>query len=87
MSINRHLDIGGNLEWAQTDNGDGTGTHTTYNPDGTIDTSRPLTPEEMATLFPPTPEPEPEPDPLQVLQEQLAAQQEIIEELMKKIQR
>jgi len=39
------------------DNGDGTGTRTTFHPDGTVDTVTPLT-----GLPIPPPEPEPEPD-------------------------
>ena len=49
------------------DNGDGTGTRTTFHPDGTVDTT-----EQLTGL--PIPPP-PEPDPLADLQDQLAAQQ------------
>ena len=56
------------------DNGDGTGTRTTYLPDGTVDTV-----EQLTGL--PIPPP-PEPDPLVDLQDQLAAQQALIDELL-----
>ena len=60
---------------AQTvDNGDGTGTRTTFHPDGTVDTV-----EQLTGL--PIPPP-PEPDPLVDLQDQLAAQQALIDELL-----
>ena len=50
------------------DNGDGTGTRTTFHPDGTVDTV-----EQLTGL--PIPEP-PEPDPMADMQAQLAAQQD-----------
>ncbi len=56
------------------DNGDGTGTRTTFHPDGTVDTV-----EQLTGL--PIPPP-PEPDPLVDLQDQLAAQQALIDELL-----
>jgi len=56
------------------DNLDGTGTRTTYLPDGTVDTV-----EQLTGL--PIPPP-PEPDPLVDLQDQLAAQQALIDELL-----
>ena len=56
------------------DNGDGTGTRTTFLPDGTVDTV-----EQLTGL--PIPPP-PEPDPLVDLQDQLAAQQALIDELL-----
>jgi len=60
---------------AQTiDHGDGTGTRTTYDADGTVDTV-----EQLTGL--PIPPP-PEPDPLVDLQDQLAAQQALIDELL-----
>ena len=60
---------------AQTvDNGDGTGTRTTFHADGTVDTV-----EQLTGL--PIPPP-PEPDPLTDLQAQLAAQQALIDELL-----
>jgi len=60
---------------AQTvDNGDGTGTRTTYLPDGTVDTV-----EQLTGL--PIPPP-PEPDPMADMQAQLAAQQALIDELL-----
>lgn len=70
---------------AQTvDNGDGTGTRTTYLPDGTIDTVEQLT----GLPIPPEPEQELEPDPIIMpsqivdLQEQLKAQQVLIDQLL-----
>ncbi len=62
------------LEWRIVDHGDGTGTRTTYLPDGTVDTV-----EQLTGL--PIPPP-PEPDPLVDLQDQLAAQQALIDELL-----
>ena len=62
------------LEWRIVDHGDGTGTRTTFHPDGTVDTV-----EQLTGL--PIPPP-PEPDPLVDLQDQLAAQQALIDELL-----
>ena len=62
------------LEWRIVDNGDGTGTRTTFHPDGTVDTV-----EQLSGL--PIPPP-PEPDPLADMQAQLAAQQALIDELL-----
>ena len=60
---------------AQTvDNGDGTGTRTTFDADGTVDTV-----EQLTGL--PIPPP-PEPDPLMDLQAQVAAQQATIDALL-----
>ena len=56
------------------DHGDGTGTRTTFHPDGNVDTV-----EQLTGL--PIPPP-PEPDPLVDLQDQLAAQQALIDELL-----
>ena len=56
------------------DHGDGTGTRTTFHPDGTVDTV-----EQLTGL--PIPPP-PEPDPMADLQDQLAAQQALIDELL-----
>ena len=56
------------------DNGDGTGTRTTFLPDGTVDTV-----EQLTGL--PIPPP-PEPDPMADMQAQLAAQQALIDELL-----
>ena len=56
------------------DHGDGTGTRTTFHADGTVDTV-----EQLTGL--PIPPP-PEPDPLVDLQDQLAAQQALIDELL-----
>ena len=55
-------------------NGDGTGTRTTFHPDGTVDTV-----EQLTGL--PIPPP-PEPDPMADMQAQLAAQQALIDELL-----
>ena len=62
------------LEWRIVDNGDGTGTRTTYHADGTVDTVEQLT----GLPIPPPPEPDPLTDP----QAQLAAQQALIDELL-----
>lgn len=67
-------DGNGNIVEQTVDHGDGTGTHTTYLPDGTVDTV-----ERLAGL--PIPPP-PEPDPMADLQDQLAAQQALIDELL-----
>ena len=64
----------GRLVERTVDNGDGTGTRTTFHPDGTVDTV-----EQLTGL--PIPPP-PEPDPLVDLQDQLAAQQALIDELL-----
>ena len=56
------------------DNGDGTGTRTTYDADGNVTSV-----EQLTGL--PIPPP-PEPDPLTDLQAQLAAQQALIDELL-----
>ena len=56
------------------DHGDGTGTRTTFHPDGTVDTV-----EQLTGL--PIPPP-PEPDPMADMQAQLAAQQALIDELL-----
>ena len=56
------------------DNGDGTGTRTTYDADGNVTSV-----EQLTGL--PIPPP-PEPDPLVDLQDQLAAQQALIDELL-----
>ena len=62
------------LEWRIVDNGDGTGTRTTFHADGTVDTV-----EQLTGL--PIPPP-PEPDPMADMQAQLAAQQALIDELL-----
>ena len=62
------------LEWRIVDNGDGTGTRTTFHPDGTVDTV-----EQLSGL--PIPPP-PEPDPMADMQAQLAARQALIDELL-----
>jgi len=62
------------LEWRIVDHGDGTGTRTTFHPDGTVDTV-----EQLTGL--PIPPP-PEPDPMADMQAQLAAQQALIDELL-----
>ena len=62
------------LEWRIVDNLDGTGTRTTFHPDGAVDTV-----EQLTGL--PIPPP-PEPDPMADMQAQLAAQQALIDELL-----
>ena len=56
------------------DHGDGTGTRTVYDPDGTVTSV-----EELTGL--PIPEP-PDPDPVEALQAQVQAQQETIDALL-----
>ena len=68
------LDVQNQVVEQVVDNGDGTGTRTTFHPDGTVDTV-----EQLTGL--PIPPP-PEPDPLVDLQDQLAAQQALIDELL-----
>ena len=63
------------------DNGDGTGTRTTFLPDSTVDTVEQLT----GLPIPPPPEPDPMADmqaQLAAQQDQLAAQQALIDELL-----
>ena len=74
MADRVHHDLEGNVVERIVDNGDGTGTRTTFHPDGTVDTV-----EQLTGL--PIPPP-PEPDPLVDLQDQLAAQQALIDELL-----
>ena len=62
------------LEWRIVDNGDGTGTRTTYDADGNVTSV-----EQLTGL--PIPPP-PEPDPMADMQAQLAAQQALIDELL-----
>jgi type IV secretory pathway ATPase VirB11/archaellum biosynthesis ATPase len=64
----------GRLVEQTVDNGDGTGTRTTFHADGTVDTV-----EQLTGL--PIPPP-PEPDPMADMQQQLAAQQALIDELL-----
>ena len=64
----------GNVIEQTVDNGDGTGTRTTFHPDGAVDTV-----EQLTGL--PIPPP-PEPDPMADMQAQLAAQQTLIDELL-----
>ena len=73
MANAQHFSNGILVEQA-VDNGDGTGTRTTFHPDGTVDTV-----EQLTGL--PIP-PEPEPDPVADMQAQLAAQQALIDELL-----
>ena len=61
---NQTIYTDGNLVESTVDNGDGTGTRTTYTPDGTVDTV-----EQLTGL--PIPEPEPV-DPLTTLLARLA---------------
>ena len=71
----------GNIVEQTVDNGDGTGTRTTYLPDGTVDTVEQLT----GLPIPPPPEPDPMADmqaQLAAQQDQLAAQQTLIDELL-----
>jgi hypothetical protein len=68
------FDANGNIVEQTVDNGDGTGTRTTFHPDGTVDTV-----EQLTGL--PIPPP-PEPDPMADMQAQLAAQQALIDELL-----
>ena len=68
------FDANGNVIEQTVDNLDGTGTRTTYLPDGTVDTV-----EQLTGL--PIPPP-PEPDPLMDLQAQVAAQQATIDALL-----
>ena len=62
------------LEWRIVDNGDGTGTRTTYDADGNVTSV-----EQLTGLPIPV---EPEPDPVEVLQAQVQAQQETIDALL-----
>lgn len=71
---NDTLSEDGWLAEREIDNGDGTGTRTTFHPDGTVDTV-----EQLTGL--PIPEPPP-PDPMADMQAQLAAQQALIDELL-----
>ena len=71
----------GRLVEQTVDNGDGTGTRTTFLPDGTVDTVEQLT----GLPIPPPPEPDPMADmqaQLAAQQDQLAAQQALIDELL-----
>ena len=72
--MNETIFVNGAIVEQTGDNGDGTGTRTTFHPDGTVDTV-----EQLTGL--PIPPP-PEPDPLVDLQAQLAAQQALIDELL-----
>ena len=75
------FDADGVLIEQTVDNGDGTGTRTTFHPDGTVDTV-----EQLSGLpIPPPPEPDPMADmqaQLAAQQDQLAAQQALIDELL-----
>ena len=82
MSLNITYGLGGylpehpngNVIEQVVDNGDGTGTRTTFTPEGEVESV-----EELSGL--PIP-PEPEPDPVADMQAQLAAQQALIDELL-----
>ena len=89
MSLNITYGLGGylpehpngNVIEQTVDNGDGTGTRTTFHPDGTVDTVEQLT----GLPIPPPPEPDPMADmqaQLAAQQDQLAAQQALIDELL-----
>lgn len=64
----------GNVVEETVDNGDGTGTRTTYDADGNVTSV-----EQLTGLPIPV---EPEPDPVEVLQAQVQAQQETIDALL-----
>ena len=64
----------GNIVEQTVDHGDGTGTRTTFDADGTVDTVEQLTGLPLPV--------EPEPDPVEVLQAQVQAQQETIDALL-----
>ena len=72
--MNESIFSNGRLIEQTVDNGDGTGTRTTFDADGNVESV-----EQLSGL--PIP-PEPEPDPLVDLQDQLAAQQALIDELL-----
>ena len=72
--IDHHLDEQGLLAWTLEHHGDGTGSRTTYTPEGEVESV-----EELSGL--PIPPP-PEPDPMADMQAQLAAQQALIDELL-----
>ena len=81
MADRVHHDVDGNIVERIVDNGDGTGTRTTFHPDGTVDTVEQLT----GLPIPPPPEPDPMADmqaQLAAQQDQLAAQQALIDELL-----
>ncbi len=75
------LDVQNQVVEQVVDNGDGTGTRTTFHADGTVDTVEQLT----GLPIPPPPEPDPMADmqaQLAAQQDQLAAQQALIDELL-----
>ena len=74
MNLNENIDMTTGVRTVTQDIGDGTGVRTTFHADGTVDTV-----EQLSGL--PIPPP-PEPDPLADLQDQLAAQQALIDELL-----
>ena len=81
MADRVHHDVDGNIVERIVDNGDGTGTRTTFHADGTVDTVEQLT----GLPIPPPPEPDPMADmqaQLAAQQDQLAAQQALIDELL-----
>ena len=80
MNVTKEWD-GDRLIEQTVDNLDGTGTRTTFHADGTVDTVEQLT----GLPIPPPPEPDPMVDmqaQLAVQQDQLAAQQALIDELL-----
>ena len=72
--MNETIFVNGAIVEQTVDNLDGTGTRTTFHPDGNVTSV-----EQLTGL--PIPPP-PEPDPLVDLQDQLAAQQALIDELL-----
>ena len=80
MNVTKEWD-GDRLIEQTVDNLDGTGTRTTFHADGTVDTVEQLT----GLPIPPPPEPDPMADmqaQLAAQQDQLAAQQALIDELL-----
>lgn len=61
MADRVHYNADGSVGWSLVDNGDGTGTRTTYDADGNVTSV-----EQLTGLPIPV---EPEPDPVEVLQE------------------
>jgi hypothetical protein len=72
--MNESIFSNGRLIEQTVDNGDGTGTRTTFDADGNVESV-----EQLSGLPIPV---EPEPDPVEVLQAQVQAQQETIDALL-----